>query len=160
MIFFSCLTSSLLYSVSDIPLVVHDDDELPVLSDLMPTADVPLLSSLLSTSGAQAAYSSPAQNEDDLTSSRTYRSEESYDTTGDISEQSSIMETDGRWDIFKNLHMIFNAIHNTNRITVKKYTHVYFLINSVLANGSYSTVNFKKCYIKKYPNATYYNFGL
>ena len=141
MIFFSCLTSSLLYSVSDIPLVVHDDDELPVLSDLMPTAD------LLSTSGAQAAYSSPAQHEDDLTSSRTYRSEEGYDTTGDISEQSSIMETDGRWDIFKNLHMIFNAIHNTNRITVKKYTHVYFLINSVLANGSYSTVNFKKCYI-------------
>ena len=106
MSFFSCLTSSLLYSVSDIPLVVHDDDELPVLSDLMPTADVPLLSSLLSTSGAQAAYSSPAQNEDDLTSSRTYRSEEGYDTTGDISEQSSIMETDGRWDIFKNLHIL------------------------------------------------------
>jgi hypothetical protein len=50
----------------------------------VPTADVPLLSALQQASGAHAAHNS-FPDEDDLTSSSTYRSE-SRETTAEFSD--------------------------------------------------------------------------
>ncbi len=58
----------------------------------VPTADVPLLSALQQASGAHAAHSS-FPDEDDLTSSSTYRSE-SRETTAEFSDY---IETQSRW---------------------------------------------------------------
>jgi hypothetical protein len=72
-----------LFSVpfSDIPLVVSGMD---VSLPHVPTADVPLLSALQQASGAHVAHSS-FPDEDDLTSSSTYRSE-SRETTAEFSD--------------------------------------------------------------------------
>jgi hypothetical protein len=82
--------------------------DLPVLSDLMPSTEMPLLSSLQTSSGAAAPHSYQPQVEDDLTSSSRTLTTGSY-TTGEISSSSDIIDTQSRYlELLK-----FFIMHNT-----------------------------------------------